>query len=73
MDQGLQNSSCNELLIGCGRNHKKQIFFNNNREWVNLVTLDINPDHNPDVLWDLLDFPMPFGDNSFNEIHAYEV
>jgi len=73
MDTGLQTVNYNELLIGCGGNHRKQIFIDNNREWTNLVTLDINPDHKPDVLWDLMNIPLPFEENSFNEIHAYEV
>ena len=41
--------------------------------WTNLLTVDINPDHSPDLLWDLNNIPLPFEDNSFDEIHAYEV
>lgn len=62
-----------ELLIGCGSSHEKRFAIDNNSEWNNLVTLDINPDHKPDVVWDLCQFPYPFEDNTFDEIHAYEV
>jgi SAM-dependent methyltransferase len=35
--------------------------------------LDHNPDHKPDVVWDLERRPLPFKDATFEEIHAYEV
>ena len=62
-----------ELLIGCGANKEKKIYLPDNKAWQHLVTLDINPDHKPDVVWDLNNIPLPFTDNSFDEIHAYEV
>lgn len=43
------------------------------REWDELVTLDIVPELKPDVVWDLNVLPLPFPDESFDEIHAYEV
>jgi len=33
----------------------------------------MNPDHHPDVLYDLTRLPWPWPDNSFDELHAYEV
>lgn len=63
-----------ELLLGCGHNRKKRLkpeFAKEN--WQNLITLDINPSTNPDVVWDLNDLPWPFEDDQFDEIHAYEV
>jgi predicted SAM-dependent methyltransferase len=63
----------NELLIGCGRNLSKKLFQGDGSEWKNLQTLDINPDHKPDTVWDLTVLPLPYDDNSFDEIHAYEV
>jgi len=63
----------NELLIGCGRSRVKKVWRPGHETWANLVTLDINLDHSPDVLWDLNNVPLPFEDNSFDEIHAYEV
>lgn len=62
-----------ELLIGCGASRAKHLYMNGQSEWVSLTTLDINPDHRPDVLWDLMNMPLPFADNTFDEIHAYEV
>jgi hypothetical protein len=73
MDIGMSNGDYNELLIGCGSNHRKKLYFGNQSGWENLVTLDVNPDHKPDIVWDLMNIPLPLGDNLFNEIHAYEV
>ena len=43
-------------------------------DWSDLVTLDIEDCHNPDVVWDLEGpDPLPFPDNHFDEIHAYHV
>ena len=66
------NSSTAELLIGCGSDWSKKIALRH-RSWTNLTTLDHNPDHKPDVVWDLDKIPLPFPDDSFDEIHAYEV
>lgn len=63
-----------ELLIGCGSNHAKKLSYGGRAEWSSLTTLDHNPDHNPDVVWDLTNpGPLPFDDDSFEECHAYEV
>lgn len=61
-----------ELLIGCGSRRIKMIH-DGNPEFSDLVTLDINPAHEPDVVWNLTDLPLPFDDDTFDEIHAYEV
>ena len=39
-----------ELLIGCGSRRDKMI---GTGEWSKLVTLDLEPSHHPDVVWDL--------------------
>lgn len=62
-----------ELLIGCGSRRIKLLFPPDKQEWQHLTTLDINGSHNPDVVWDLNNLPLPFADNTFDEIHAYEV
>lgn len=62
-----------ELLVGSGANTKKRMWLPGQEEWKELVTLDMNPDHKPDVVWDLTKRPLPFDDNTFDEIHAYEV
>lgn len=61
-----------ELLLGCGARREKLLWANDKREWNGLVTLDMNPDHKPDVVHDLTD-RLPFDDNSADEMHAYEV
>jgi len=69
------------LLIGAGRKRERVTVGGRDGKPVfhrtpidgDLVTLDINPDHYPDVLHDLNDRPLPFADNEFDEIHAYEV
>ena len=62
-----------ELLIGCGSERTKRLTCDGSKDWSNLTTLDYNPDHKPDVVWDLMQAALPFEDNSFDEIHAYEV
>jgi SAM-dependent methyltransferase len=62
-----------ELLIGCGPNRDKKLCEEGRAEWSALTTLDINADHKPDVVHDLNVVPLPFADDTFDEIHAYEV
>lgn len=63
-----------ELLIGCGTNLKKQMYFDGVPEnWVELVTLDWDETLNPHIVHDLNSIPYPFPDEYFDEIHAYEV
>ena len=77
--------SYTELLIGCGSNREKKLKVPGHEEWTNLVTCDINADHNPDLVCDLTYLPLTynylcdretfvqFESNRFDEIHAYEV
>jgi SAM-dependent methyltransferase len=62
-----------ELLIGCGHDRRKKIAVKGREQWSGLVTLDMNPAAQPDVLHDLAELPLPFEDSSAAEIHAYEV
>ena len=62
-----------ELLIGCGNRRVKELSIAEVAEWHDLTTLDVDPTTNPDVVHDLNILPYPFEDNSFDEIHAYEV
>jgi SAM-dependent methyltransferase len=62
-----------ELLIGCGSRRSKDVGIDGREGWSDLTTFDINPDHRPDIVGDLENIPLPFGDNSFDEIHAYDV
>lgn len=62
-----------ELLIGCGHSREKKLNLPGHKAWKELVTLDINPDTGCDVVHDLEVLPYPFADNTFDEVHAYEV
>lgn len=62
-----------QLLIGCGSNRDKKMSCRASPNWENLVTLDHFENHNPDIVYDLEKIPLPFEDNSIEEIHAYEV
>jgi hypothetical protein len=63
-----------ELLLGCGRDRARRIEIAGRRTFgPHLVTLDHNADHEPDVVWDLEQLPLPFRDDVFTELHAYEV
>lgn len=63
-----------ELLIGCGHSREKHVKGSwTTNDWENLTTLDVNPAVKPDVVHDLNICPYPFDDNTFDEIHAYEV
>jgi SAM-dependent methyltransferase len=61
-----------ELLLGCGSSRVKKLSYGGRSEWAGLTTLDHNPDHKPDVVHDI-ETTLPFDDESFDEIHAYEV
>lgn len=62
-----------ELIIGCGSDRTKRLTADGSIIFDNPTTLDNNPDHNPDIVFDLMQITLPFEDNTFDEIHAYEV
>jgi hypothetical protein len=63
-----------ELLIGAGHDRRRKVSLGSGKQgWTKLVTLDINPDCNPNIVHDLEQLPYPIPSNSFDEIHAYEV
>jgi len=60
------------LLIGCGT--RRTLDFDANRDQpFTLTTLDLVPSHKPDIVWDLNVCPWPIEDNSYDEIHGYEI
>jgi len=61
-----------ELLLGCGNKRVKIMSPLGANDWTRLVTLDIDPNCKPDVLADI-ELGLPFADNTFKEIHAYDV
>lgn len=63
-----------ELLLGVGNNKDKRVTFPGvPKAWVDLTTVDIDPGVNPTIVHDLNVTPWPFKDNTFDEVHAYEV
>ena len=70
-------SDYTELLLGCGYRRKKDIRYQNTpKDWQKLVTLDNNPRCNPDNIFNLFqlrEVRLPFCNDCFNEIHAYDV
>ncbi len=62
-----------ELVIGCGNSRVRILNEDNDEEFQNPTFVDIDPDCKPDKIWDLETLPLPFEDNEFDEIHAYEV
>ncbi len=74
MNAVLKLDGYRELLIGAGNNRAKKVKIRTMpHEWQGLTTLDIDEGTNPDVVHNLNVMPLPFDDNSFDEIHAYEV
>lgn len=59
-----------ELVLGCGAQTIKQISGNGSHAYENPTTLDINRQLKPDVVWDMNRTPLPFSDNTFDEVHA---
>ncbi len=62
------------LLLGAGHSRQKKVYLAGQEEWAgDLVTLDMGADSKPDVLWDLENRPLPFKDEEFDELAAYDV
>jgi SAM-dependent methyltransferase len=65
-----------ELILGSGNTtNKKRVIspLSNDNEFKNPITCDMNKLHKPDIVHDLNILPWPFEDNSFDEIHAYNI
>ena len=62
-----------ELLLGCGNRRDKLLYRPGEAAWEGLTTLDLDPACGADVEWDLERMPLPFEDDSFDEIHAYHT
>ena len=67
------------LMLGAGRARERQanqgllIRVGYAKPVTELVTVDANNDTSPDVVWDLNVKPWPFEDNTFDEVHAYNI
>lgn len=62
-----------QLLLGCGHDRSKKLFLPGRETWADLVRVDMNPAVEPDVVHDLAVLPLPFADDSAEEIHLYDV
>lgn len=69
----MSDADYTELVIGAGNRPKKQLSIKGREHWSAVTRLDLDPLCEPDVIWDLAELPLPFEDDSFNEIHAYEI
>ena len=62
-----------EILLGAGSSRVKKLAMPGRENWSGLVTVDFNADHGCDVAHDISKLPLPFEDDSADEMHAYEV
>lgn len=68
------------LLLGCGKVRKRNIRFSGGSDDFSgddLTTIDMDPSSNPDIVMDLGVVPngdsLPFSNDVFDEIHAYDI
>jgi len=62
------------LLLGAGNSRDKKIALKSAPDWsLPLVTLDMGDNCGADVVWDLEQRPLPFLDEEFDELGAYDV
>jgi cyclopropane fatty-acyl-phospholipid synthase-like methyltransferase len=62
------------LLLGAGNSRAKKVALKSAPNWTGeLVTLDMNPNCGASVVWDLDNHPLPFPDEHFDELAAYDV
>ena len=62
-----------ELLIGCGNSRVRKLSLDGRFEYLDLTTIDHDPNCGADVVHDLDDYPWPIEDNSFDEAGAFCV
>lgn len=61
-----------EILLGAGASREKKLGSHGREEWAELITVDFNAEHAPDVVHDINE-PLPFDHDFADEIHAYDV
>lgn len=62
------------LLIGCGHSRAKKVSLLGEPDWAGeLTTLDISPDVGADVIHDMENLPLPFPDETFDEIGHFDT
>lgn len=69
-----ENLDGKTLVMGAGKDPTIRIGLNAGGPFPEgTVTLDMNKDHNPSVVWDLNNLPLPFKTDEFSQIHAYDT
>lgn len=63
------------LNLGCGQKIQRINLQGEIDDWAgkDVIHVDNNEHHKPDYIVDLTQHPLPFDDNEFDEIHAYDV
>ncbi len=62
------------LLLGAGNSREKKVALKSAPDWSQpLVTLDMGDNCGADVVWNLEQRPLPFKDDEFDELGAYDV
>lgn len=63
------------ILLGAGSSRERKLLVGGKSDFdgQTVLTVDIEPRHGTDVVWNLEHTPWPFDDNCAEEIHAYEV
>lgn len=68
------STSQRSLLLGCGHSRAKKVALKGRETWTGaLVTLDMGSECGADVVHDLDVRPLPFPDDYFDEMGAYDV
>ena len=62
------------LLLGCGNSRDKKVHIVGEPDWIGeLTTIDMDPNCGADVIWDLDQRPLPFPNDTFDELGAFDV
>lgn len=62
------------LLLGCGNSRDKVVYLGDSPKWIGeLTTLDVDPGCGADVVHDMENRPLPFPDETFDEIGSYNA
>lgn len=63
------------LLLGAGSSRDRRLLVGDRTSWDDqeITTLDRESCHNPDIVWNLNEVPWPLEDDTFEEVHAYEI
>lgn len=67
-------TTAKSLLLGCGNSREKKVAWASSPDWAgDLFTIDMDPNCGADIVHDLNNHPLPFKDETFDELGAYDV